>query len=119
LWGSVFGPGKRDGIPGHEGIELGLVRLYRATNEKRYLQLAQFFIEGRGQKPSFFEREYVGHAVRAMYLFSGMADVAYETGDQGLLEALDRLHHNVTTKRMSAFFASCVMLGCAFLKRYR
>jgi DUF1680 family protein len=150
LWASVFGPGKRDGIPGHEGIELGLVRLYRATGEKRYLQLAQFFIDGRGQKPSFFEREYqrldpnktanflgqvrtirhwqdrmfrkdpnkfdtsysqdhlpvrqqtdvVGHAVRAMYLFSGMADVAYETGDRGLLEALDRLHHNVTTKRM-------------------
>ena len=132
LWVSVFGPGKRDGIPGHEGIELALVRLYRATNEKRYLQLAQFFLDGRGQKPSFFEQEYerldpsrtanflgqvrtirhwqdrmfrkdpnkfdtsysqdhlpvrqqtevVGHAVRAMYLFSGMADVAYETGDQ-------------------------------------
>jgi DUF1680 family protein len=46
------------------------------------------------------QTEVVGHAVRAMYLFSGMADVAYETGDQGLLEALDRLHHNVTTKRM-------------------
>ena len=150
LWASIFGPGKRNGIPGHEGIELALVRLYRATNEKRYLQLAQFFIDGRGQKPSFFQREYerldpsrtanflgqvrtirhwqdrmfrkdpnkfdtsysqdhlpvrqqtevVGHAVRAMYLFSGMADVAYETGDQGSLEALDRLHHNVTTKRM-------------------
>jgi uncharacterized protein len=147
---SVFGPGKREGIPGHEGIELALVRLARATGEKRYLQLAQFFIDGRGQKPSFFEREYqrldpnittmflgrritsrtladeffrkdphrfdtsysqdhlpvrqqndvVGHAVRAMYLFSGMADVAYENGDKGLLEALDRLHHNVTTKRM-------------------
>ena len=150
LWASVFGPGKRDGIPGHEGIELALVRLYQATYERRYLQLARFFIDGRGRKPSFFEREYerldpartanflgqvrtirhwqdrmfrkdptkfdtsysqdhlpvrqqtevVGHAVRAMYLFSGMADVAYETGDQGLLEALDRLHHNVTTKRM-------------------
>src|SRR5262245_13073704 len=147
---AVFGPGKRDGIPGHEGIELALVRLSRATGEKRYLNLAQFFIDGRGQKPSFFEREYqrldptkttmflgrrityrtladeffrkdpnkfdtsysqdhlpvrqqndvVGHAVRAMYLFSGMADVAYENGDRGLLEALDRLHHNVTTKRM-------------------
>ena len=150
LWDSVFGPGKRAGIPGHEGIELALVRLYRATGEKRYLRLAQFFIDGRGQKPSFFEGEYqrldpsktanflgevrtirywqdgmfrkdpnkfdtsycqdhlparqqtdvVGHAVRAMYLFSGMADVAYETGDKGLLEALDRLHHSVTTKRM-------------------
>jgi DUF1680 family protein len=150
LWASVFGPGKRDGIPGHEGIELALVRLYRATGEKRYLQLAEFLINGRGQKPSFFQKEYdrldpkktanflgqvrtirhwqdrmfrhdpnkfdtsycqdhlpvrqqmevVGHAVRAMYLFSGMADVAYETGDTGLVEALDRLYHNVTTKRM-------------------
>jgi uncharacterized protein len=150
LFDSIFGPGKRDGIPGHEGIELALVRLYRVTGEKRYLQLAQFFIDGRGQKPSYFEREYqrldptkttmflgrkittrtladeffrkdpnkfdtsysqdhlpvreqtevVGHAVRAMYLFSGMADVAYENGDKGLLEALDRLHHNVTTRRM-------------------
>jgi hypothetical protein len=150
LWASTFGPGKRDGIPGHEGIELALVRLYRATVENRYLQLAQFFIDGRGQKPSFFEREYerldprktanflgqvrtvrhwqdwmfrkdpnkfdtsyaqdhlpvrqqtevVGHAVRAMYLFSGMTDIAYETGDQGLIDALNRLHHNLTAKRM-------------------
>jgi DUF1680 family protein len=58
LWDSVFGPGKRAGIPGHEGVELALVRLYRATGEKRYLRLAQFFIDGRGQKPSFFEGEY-------------------------------------------------------------
>jgi DUF1680 family protein len=150
LFDSVFGPGKREGIPGHEGIELALVRLYRATGEARYLRLAQFFIDGRGQKPSYFEREYqrldpnkttmflgrritmrtladeffrkdpnrfdtsysqdhlpvrqqsevVGHAVRAMYLYSGMADIAYEIGDKGLLDALDRLHHNVTTKRM-------------------
>jgi DUF1680 family protein len=150
LWDSVFGPGKRAGIPGHEGIELALVRLYRATGEKRYLRLAQFFIDGRGQKPSFFEREYerldpartanflgqvrtvrhwqdrmfrkdpnkfdtsycqdhlpvrqqtdvVGHAVRAVYLFSGMADVAYETDEKALLDALDQLHHSVTTRRM-------------------
>ena len=147
---SIFGPGKRDGIPGHEEIELALVKLYRVTGEKRYLRLSQFFLDGRGQKPSYFEREYsrldptktmmflgrqittrtladeffrkdpkkfdtsysqdhlpvrrqsevVGHAVRAMYLYSGMADVAYETGDQELLDALNRLHHNVTTKRM-------------------
>jgi uncharacterized protein len=147
---SIFGPGRRDGTCGHEEIELALVKLYRTTGEKRYLKLAEFFLDQRGQKPSYFEREYyrldpsfsfefkgerisyrtlnerrflrdprnfdtsycqdhlpvrqqsevVGHAVRAMYLYSGMADVAYETGDQGLQDALSRLHHNVTLKRM-------------------
>lgn len=54
---SYFGPGKHDGCPGHEEIELALVRLYRATGERRYLRLAQFFIDQRGQKPSYFQRE--------------------------------------------------------------
>ncbi|HEU0006044.1 MAG TPA: beta-L-arabinofuranosidase domain-containing protein [Terriglobia bacterium] len=136
---SIFGPGKRDGTSGHQEIELALVKLYRTTGEKRYLRLAGFFLDQRGQKPSYFEREYrsrktesqratyqrfikgpdvfdtsycqdhlpvrqqsevVGHAVRAMYMYSGMADVAYETGDQSLVDALTRLHHNVTLKRM-------------------
>jgi len=148
---STFGPGKMDGISGHEEVELALVRLYRATGEKRYLKLGEYFLNGRGQKPSVFEREYnrlpadrmvnwlggqtisvrflddhffrahppafdtsysqdnlpvreqsvaVGHAVRAMYLYSGMADVAYETGDQGLINALNRLYDNVTLRRM-------------------
>jgi DUF1680 family protein len=126
-----------------------LVRLYRLTHEKRYLQLAQYFIDSRGQKPSIFERQYerlparkvdllghpmdikdfyrrfflinpakfdtsysqdqlpvrqqrvaVGHAVRAMYLYSGMADLVYETGDEGLWEALESLHDSVTLHRM-------------------
>jgi DUF1680 family protein len=148
---STFGPGKMDGISGHEEVELALVRLYRATGEKRYLKLAEYFLNGRGQKPSVFEREYnrlpadrmvnwlgdqtisvrflddhffrahpptfdtsysqdnlpvreqsvaVGHAVRAMYLYSGMADVAYETRDQDLMNALNRLYDNVTLRRM-------------------
>lgn len=136
---ATFGPGKRDGTSGHQEIELALIKLYRTTAEKRYLQLAAFFLDQRGQKPSYFEREYrgrkteaqrstyqrflknpsvfdtsycqdhlpvrqqsevVGHAVRAMYMYAGMADVAYETGDQSLIEALQRLHHNVTLKRM-------------------
>ncbi|MBM3235241.1 glycoside hydrolase family 127 protein [Candidatus Poribacteria bacterium] len=135
---SVFGPGKRDGCPGHEEIELALVKLYHATGERRYLKLSQFFLDQRGQKPSFFKREMerllpeksggnrhffgegdnfhseycqdhlpvreqsevVGHAVRAMYLYCGMADVANETGDQGLLEACERLWNNVCRKRM-------------------
>jgi hypothetical protein len=146
----TFGPGKREGQPGHEGVELALVKLSLATGDKRYLRLAQFFIDSRGQKPSFFEREYnkldpakmvdflgrrisirglqdrlfrsdpakfdtqysqdhlpvrqqdkvVGHAVRAMYLYSGMADVARETGDPGLYKALLNLYRDMTTKRM-------------------
>lgn len=147
----TFGPGKREGLSGHEGIELGWVRLYRATGEKRYLKLAELYLDHRGQKPSLFEREYqrlpadrtvlwrqghpvnlrwlqdrmflahppvfdtsycqdnlpvrqqsvaVGHAVRAMFLYCGMADVAYETGEQELIAALDRLHDSVTLRRM-------------------
>jgi len=135
---SVFGPDKRDGCPGHEEIELALVKLFRATGEERYLKLSQFFLDQRGQKPSVFQREMenlteeqagghrhffcrgdkfnteycqdhlpvreqsqvVGHAVRAMYLYSGMADVASETGDQGLLDACERLWNNVCKKGM-------------------
>ena len=146
---STFGPGKQAGIPGHEEVELALVRLYRLTGEKRYLRLAQYFVDSRGQKPSIFERQYeqlperkvellghpmsikdfyrrfflvnpakfdtsysqdqlpvreqrvaVGHAVRAMYLYSGMADLVYETGDPGLWEALESLHDSVTNHRM-------------------
>jgi DUF1680 family protein len=125
---SVFGPGKRDGCPGHEEIELALVKLYHATGEKRHLKLSQFFLDQRGQQPSYFKKELerlnpewagrfnpeycqdhlpvreqsevVGHAVRAMYLYCGMADVANEIGDQGLLEACERLWDNVCRKRM-------------------
>lgn len=125
---SVFGPGKRDGCPGHEEIELALVKLYHATGEERYLNLSKFFLDQRGQTPSYFKEELnklnpgagdkfppeycqdhlpvrdqsevTGHAVRAMYLYCGMADVANETGDQGLLDACERLWDNVCRKRM-------------------
>jgi DUF1680 family protein len=130
---SVFGrgKGKKRGYPGHEEIELALVKLYRATGESRYLDLASFFIDERGQKPSYFRKEEaarnqgkkdyrrqedystnqahipvreqteaVGHAVRACYLYAGMADVASETGDTVLLNACRRLWDNITQKRM-------------------
>lgn len=135
----IFGPGKRDGMPGHEEIELALVDLYRVTGEARYLNLAQFFIDQRGRRPSVFEREIedpntgghieanrrhflrngqyngrytqdhkpvreqdevVGHAVRAMYLYCGMADMAAETGEQALRSALERLWASLTLRRM-------------------
>jgi uncharacterized protein len=126
---STFGPGKRIGYPGHEEIELALVKLYRATGQRRYLDLATYFINERGRRPHFYDaearargedpsswewdyaknqshlpvrqqREAVGHAVRAMYLYSGMADVASETGDATLLSTCRRLWKSVTGRKM-------------------
>jgi len=122
---SVFGPGKRSGAPGHEEVELALYKLHKVTGEERYLNLSRFFINQRGQTPSVFDiekqdgnlqhpqREYyqdhlpareqseaVGHAVRATYLYSAMADVAGETGDAELLRACERLWDDLTLKKM-------------------
>ncbi len=128
---ATFGPGKRKGYPGHEEIELALVKLYRATGQQRYLKLAEYFINERGSQPHVFaeearsrgedpakwrwggdfsycqahlpvreQTETLGHAVRAMYLYSGMADVARETQDEALLAACRRLWEDVTTRKM-------------------
>jgi DUF1680 family protein len=117
----LFGPeeeGKRSAVDGHEEIEMALVELFRATGDRRCLRQAQFFVDARGHgllgepygrfDPSYSQdheplreqREVVGHAVRALYLYSGAADVYAETGEPDLLEALDRLWRNMTTKRM-------------------
>ena len=104
-----FGWGKIEKYPGHQEIEIGLVKLYRVTGEKKYLDLAKFFLDVRG--PGGWEynqahlkvidqKEPVGHAVRAMYMFSGMADVAALTGDTAYLKAIDRIWENVVTKKM-------------------
>lgn len=129
--GTVFGrgPGQKRGYPGHEEIELALIRLHRATGEGRYLALAQYFVDERGQRPRYFDlergeedsdparserharynqshlpvreqAEAVGHSVRAMYLYCAMADLAGETGDQGLRAALERLWEDVTGRHM-------------------
>jgi DUF1680 family protein len=111
---SVFGPDKRWEASGHEEIELALVKLYRATGNERYLKLARFFLDARGRadkrrlfgeyaqdhKPVREQTEVTGHAVRAMYLYSGMADVAALTGDQGLLTAIERIWHDVVERKM-------------------
>ena len=129
---SVFGPedGKRKGYCGHEEIELALVKLARATGERKYMDLAKYFIDQRGQQPHYFDEEarargvdprayhfktyeynqshkpvreqdkVVGHAVRAMYLYSGMADIATEYGDDSLRMALERLWADLTSKRL-------------------
>ena len=111
LLDSVFGPGKRNDAPGHEIVEMGLVRLYRVTGERKYLNLAKFFIDCRGKKidstrtywqdhmPIVQQEEAVGHAVRAGYLYSGVADVAALTGDKEYLRAIDKIWENVVSKK--------------------
>ena len=133
----VFGPenGKIHGYPGHEEVELALIKLYRATENKTYLDLATYFVNERGTFPNYFDRErevrtypgfqdtlrnlvgnpheynqshepireqteVVGHAVRAMYLYTAVADLYCETADASLLETCRRLWHRMTTKRM-------------------
>ncbi|MDD4968535.1 MAG: glycoside hydrolase family 127 protein [Paludibacter sp.] len=107
----VFGPGKRNDAPGHEIVEMGLVRLYRITADKKYLDLAKFFIDCRGKKlnkdrsywqdqsPVVAQKEAVGHAVRAAYLYSGVADVAALTGNKEYLSAIDSIWENMVSKK--------------------
>ena len=118
---AVFGPGKRHVAPGHEIVEMGLVKLYRVTGKPEYLRTAKFFIEERGQykgydpkspdvfkngsywqddQPVYAQTEAKGHAVRAEYLYSAMADVAALTGDQRMLAAVDTIWHNMVGKKM-------------------
>lgn len=104
--------------PGHEEIELALVKLHQATGEELYLEMAKKFIDIRGvtyspngegvQTPDYAQqhqpvreqREAVGHSVRAMYLYSGMADVAAMTGDETLTPALDAIWHDIVDRKM-------------------
>lgn len=119
---ATFGPGKRMGYPGHPELELALVKLWRATGERRYFELARFFIESRGQKffatehhtpldrydgsywqddvPICDHRNIKGHAVRAAYLLSGATDVAAETGDPALLKMINRVWKNTARRNM-------------------
>ncbi|MBX4950973.1 glycoside hydrolase family 127 protein [Rhizobium binae] len=124
------GEGQIAGYCGHEEVELALVKLARVTGEKKYLDLSKYFIDERGTEPHFFTAEaardgrsaadfhqktyeygqahrpvreqtkVVGHAVRAMYLYSGMADIATEYKDDSLTAALETLWDDLTTKQM-------------------
>jgi DUF1680 family protein len=110
----TFGPGKQAIWPGHEITEMGLVKLYRATGDERYLRLAKFLLDARGprtgpgsgreynqsQQKVVDQTEAVGHAVRATYLYSGMADVAALTGDTAYVSAIDRIWENVVGKKL-------------------
>jgi uncharacterized protein len=114
---ATFGPGKRDGVPGHPEVELGLVELYRESGERRYLNLAGFFIDQRGHGKMIgrtpFDTRYhqdrvpvrqaeivEGHAVRQLYLLAGVADVYLETGDKALLETCERLWRDMTARKI-------------------
>ncbi len=100
-----FGWGKIEKVPGHQEIEIGLVKLYRLTGKEKYLNLAKFFLDARGPGGERYNQMHkkvvdqdsaVGHAVRAQYMYSAMADVAALTGDGQYIRAIDRLWEDVT-----------------------
>lgn len=107
-----FGPGKAEYFPGHQVVEMGLSRLYRVTGKKEYLDLARFFLDIRGNgkirgsqynqshKMVTDQHEAVGHAVRAAYMYTGMADVAALTGSKEYLKAIDDIWDDVVGKKM-------------------
>ena len=130
---SLIGPedGKLHGYPGHQVIEMALVKLYDITGDEKHLRLAKYFIDERGKEPLFFREENkkqgnnfywedslfqfnyyqagepvrgqkyaVGHSVRAVYMYAGMADVARKTGDDSLMEACRRLWTDMTRRQM-------------------
>ncbi len=108
LWND-FGIQKLKIAPGHQVIEMGLAKLYRVTNDPRWIQLAKYFLDVRGpggdtyaqqHKRVLEQDEAVGHAVRATYMYSGMADVAALSGDKAYFEAITRIWDNVVGKKL-------------------
>ncbi len=103
-----FGDGEPRIAPGHQVIEMGLAKLYRQTGDKRWLDLAKFFLDVRGKggeysqdhKPVISQDKAVGHAVRANYLYSGMADVAALSGDERYLAAITKIWDNVVGTKL-------------------
>ncbi len=117
---SLFGPGKRDWVTGHQELELALVKLYKTTREEKYLKLADWLLSERGHKkavgytwtdwkdtayaqdikPVKEQKEITGHAVRAMYMYTGAADVAALTGDEGYMNAMKDVWEDVVYRNM-------------------
>ena len=117
---SLFGPGKRDWVTGHQELELALVKLYKTTKNEKYLKLSHWLLEERGHKlakgytwtdwkdtayaqdvvPVRDQSEITGHAVRAMYMYTGAADVAALTGDEGYVNAMRRVWEDVVYRNM-------------------
>src|SRR5438093_1209499 len=113
----TFGPGKKSIWPGHQITEMGLAKLYRVTGDERYLSLAKFMLDERGPNPGekvnprglsynqaqqrvVDQTEPVGHAVRATYMYSGMADVAALTGDAAYVKAIDTIWENTVRTKL-------------------
>ncbi len=110
----TFGPGKQAIWPGHQITEMGLVKLYRVTGDEKYLRLAEFLLDARGpdghpgsgqeysqsHMPVVEQRKAVGHAVRAAYMYAGMADVAAITGDHAYVKAIDEIWENVVSCKL-------------------
>jgi DUF1680 family protein len=104
-----FGYGKVEKAPGHQIVEIGLAKMYRVTGQQKYLDLAKFFLDVRGPKGSSYSQankkvvnqtEAVGHAVRATYMYTGMADVAALTGNQAYLKAIDAIWNDVVDRKL-------------------
>ena len=104
-------PGQTCVVPGHQIAEMALCKLYVLTGEKRYLDQAKFFLDYRGKttikteysqshKPVVEQDEAVGHAVRAAYMYAGMADVAALTGDKSYINAIDNIWSNIVAKKL-------------------
>jgi hypothetical protein len=103
-------PGQVCAVPGHQIAEMGLAKLYLATGDRRYLDEAKFFLDYRGKTtirnqysqsniPVVEQREAWGHAVRAGYMYAGMADIAALTGDSAYIKAIDRIWNNIVSKK--------------------
>jgi len=117
---AIFGPGKKDWVTGHQELELALVKLYKATNDKKYLNLAHWLLDERGHQlakgytwtdwkdtayaqdvvPVKDQKEITGHAVRAMYMYTGAADVAAFTGDADYMKAMETVWQDVVYRNM-------------------
>jgi len=117
---ALFGPGKRDWVTGHQELELALVKLYKVTKNKKYLNLADWLLSERGKKlakgytwtdwkdtayaqdvlPVKQQTQITGHAVRAMYMYTGAADVAAQTGDVDYMKAMRNVWEDVVYRNM-------------------
>lgn len=129
---ATFGVGKLDAVPGHQEVELALVRLYKATSEKRYLELCRYFVDRRGDRvrvardyagkpvieserhpgrnrppeyrqdhlPPIEQREPIGHAVRAGYTYTAMADIALECGSEAYAVAVNAIWDSIVSKHL-------------------
>ena len=104
-------PGQACVVPGHQIAEMALCRLYLVTGDRKYLDQAKFFLDYRGKttikteysqshKPVVEQDEAVGHAVRATYMYAGMADVAALTGDSAYINAIDAIWDNIVNKKL-------------------